>query len=136
MIKNINNPKSGFIAFLTVIVVAAAAIIMLISRAILNIGDGQMALLSNINSELQVAISGCGEMSLERLRESPDWVGGTFDIGTVSCVVEVVPTGSLRIITIDAILAQPTGSFSKTLRINAELSGGGIIVNNWEEISE
>ena len=127
--------KSGFAAFLTIIIVSAAALILAISASSLVISDNQMALIHNIEEELLSGIDGCTEEALFQLRLNFDWAGGDTSIGDISCIINVAPSGENRRLRIKADISHGFGDYYKEIEIVSYRYNGKLIIDSWREVS-
>jgi len=125
--------NEGLAALFTVIVVAAATLIMAFNSSLLGLGELDMGYTSQKGSEIFSMADGCIEESFRRLRLDNTYTGGSVIIGDSSCIIGVVPAGNDRTIT---VTASTTAGHYKKLEAGITLSTDSlpvITLNSWEE---
>ena len=126
----IKNDKRGVAALLTIVIVSAAVLIMAFSASLLGLGELDMGWTSQKGDEALALSDGCLEETLYKLKLSGSYSGETLNIGSNSCIITVVASGSDRTITILGTV----GEFNKKLQATATLSGSTVTLNTWQEI--
>ncbi|MFH1661925.1 MAG: hypothetical protein ABIA02_02420 [Candidatus Falkowbacteria bacterium] len=126
------NNNRGMAALLTVVIIAAATLIMAFNASLLGLGELDMGYTSQKGAEASSIADGCVEEAMRRLRLDSNYSGGTLNIGSGSCIIGIVADGNNRTITVTGTAQE----FHKKIQATATLSGSDTALNTWQEISE
>ncbi len=128
----IKSDQRGFMALVTVVIIAATALIMSLNSSLLGLGALELGTLAAGGGEAVGLADGCVEEALRHLRVNPSYNGdpGLSIIGG-SCIIEVVDLGGgERQVTVTAA----AGDFTKRVSVNASLSTQSLTVSQWQEL--
>jgi hypothetical protein len=125
--------QTGFIAFTSLIVIAAVALAISTSVALMGIDSAKGALSLSKGQETFAIAKSCLEEALIRLRADTNYAGGNLNVGNGSCAISLSGTGANRTITSTATLTGPP-SYVKTIQIAVKRAGGSINVLSWQEL--
>ena len=129
------NIESGIAALLTIVIVAAASLIIAISASLLGLGELDLGYTSQRGAEAFSVADGCMEETLRRMRLDVNYgIGvGVINLAVLngSCTIEVVDLGSnQRRITITGT----SGTFNKKIESEITISLGNVLsVDSWTE---
>jgi len=129
----IQNLHSGFVALLTIVIVAASTLILAYSASLLGLGELDLGYTSQKGNEAFAIADGCMEESLRRLRLNVEYTGETLITSNGLCIISIGTAGSNRTVT---VTASTTDSYHKKLEANITLSASStptITINSWEE---
>ena len=129
MKKSIKKNQSGIAALLTVVIVAAATLIMAYSASLLGLGELELGYTSQKGAEALSAADSCVEEALRRLRLDSNYSGGTLNVGNGSCIMNITANGNDRTIAAESTI----GEYHKKIEAQIALSGNVITINSWEE---
>jgi hypothetical protein len=132
-----NTNQQGFIALLSIIIIAAATLIIGLSVNNLSISESQMGLAQKKGHEAFMHAESCMEEALIQLRDNvnydPDGASVTLD--TITCTsIDVTGSGSDRTIIVSVTLTDDFGSFTKSIQTDVKRIGNSITVNSWTEL--
>jgi len=130
-ICNLRSDNRGVAALLTVVIVAAAALLTAFSASVLGIGDADMSYTAQKGEQAFYLATGCAEEALRHLQIDGNWPGASLSLGGGSCIIGVASSGSNRSITV----AASADNFNKKLSVQAVVSGGLVTVSAWQEIN-
>ncbi len=122
--------QSGVAALLTVVIVAAATLIMSYSASLLGLGELDMGYTSSLGAEAFSVADGCMEEAFRRIRLDTNYNGGSLGLGSGTCIIGVVANGNNRTITVTGTVLE----YNKKIEANLILSGNVITIDSWEEI--
>ncbi len=134
MNKKINKNQKGVAAILTIVIVAAAVLIMAYSASLLGLGELDLGYTSQRGSEAFSVADGCIEETLRRIRldtmygiEAGDII---LSVSNGSCIINIEDLGSnqRRITAIGT-----SGNYNKKLETEISLFGNTININSWTE---
>jgi hypothetical protein len=103
MINNLNNSRrqsrGGYIALVALLIVAATGLTIGITISLIGIDELQLSYGGSRAANAKAVASACLEDGLGRLRKS--WVNysGSLSIGSDSCIINAVVSGSLATLT-------------------------------------
>ena len=134
---NLKSNESGVAALLTIIIVAAATLIMAYSASLLGLGEIDLGYTSQKGAEAFSVADGCMEETLRRIRLDTSYGTG---IGTInlsvsngSCIINVVDLeGDRRRITITGT----SGDCNRKIEVELILSDNVITIDSWTEKSD
>ena len=134
-LKTINKQKGGTI-LLTIIIIAAASLIMAQGSSVLGLGELELGYTSQKGAEAFSIADGCMEETLHRIHLDTNYgVGaGTINLSVDSgaCTIDVADIGgNQRRVTV----AGTIDNYTKKIEIELTLNGNIITINNWEEKS-
>ena len=128
--------QRGFMALVTVVIIAAAALVMSLNSSFLGFGTLDMSFLTSEGGRATALTEACAETALVELRVNPSYTGiaspGLSLFGG-SCIIEVTNLGgNNRQATTTATL----GNFTKrvALTVTLDLNTRSLTVNSWQEI--
>jgi len=126
--------QRGVAALLTIIIVAAATLIMAYSASLLGLGELDLGYTSQKGAEAFSVSDGCMGETLRRIRlDTSHGVGAgdiSLSVSNGSCIINVTDLGSnQRRIT----LTGTVGDYNKKVEAEITLSGNVITINSWEE---
>jgi len=128
-----NYKQNGFIAFTSVLVIAAIALAIVMSISLLGINEAQASLsLKKSQETLQIAQS-CVEEALLQLRNDNTFSGLTLSVGDGSCSISITETGANKTIDVTADLIGPP-DYTRRLRVTARTVHDDVNLLTWEEI--
>jgi len=125
--------QTGFIAFTSLIVIAAVALAISTSVALMGIDSAKGSLSLSKSQETSAIAKSCLEEALVRLRDDTNYSGGNLSVGNGSCTVTVSGTGADRTITSVGTIAGPP-TYIKTIQVVIKKAGGSINVLSWQEL--
>jgi len=127
----------GVAALLTIIIVAAATLIMAYSASLLGLGELDLGYTSSKGGEALALAEGCAEEAMRRIRIDTSYTVTSsslvFDNG--SCIITVESSGSNRTIKANSTV----GDYHKKIKLGLSLSGDSgdvITIGSWEELSD
>jgi len=124
----------GVAALLTIIIVAAATLIMAYGASLLGLGELDLGYTSSKGGEALALAEGCAEEAMRRIRLDTSYAVTSsslaFDNG--SCIITVEVSGNNRTIKANSTV----GDFHKKIELGLtfSLSGNVITINSWEEL--
>ena len=128
--------QKGFIALISLIIIAAATLIIGISVNLLSVSESQMGLTFKKGQEAFMVAESCLEEALIQLRDDvnydPD--GAQVTIDEITCdSIDVTGTGANRTIMVSASASDDFGSFTKKIQADVKRTGNSITVESWSE---
>lgn len=126
----VNNEK-GMVALVTIIIVAAATLIMAFNASLLGIGELDLGYTSQKASEAMSVADSCAEEALRRLRFDSGYSGGSLNVGDGSCIIDIVNSGNYIIIVDGSV-----GEYNKKIQLDVILNGSNTIIDSWQEVEE
>ena len=123
--------QDGVIALITVLIVAALALLIGISINLLAIGEAKMALQKSHSSKSYYLASLCAEEALMRLKEDSNYQGNeTMNTEDGNCTILPIE-GSWTI----KVSAAPFGQ-TKKMEIKISQINPSLIINSWQEVGD
>ena len=130
------HDQRGATALVTIVIIAAAALIMALNASLLGIGDLEIGYTSQKGGEALSLADGCAEETLRRIKIDNTYGASegeqSLSIGDNSCIITVEQNGNNRII----YATSTVDNFYKVVRVNLTLSGDNtdiITINSWQE---
>ena len=122
---------NGFMALLTVVIIAATALIMSLNSSLLGLGQLEFGTLAGRGGEAASLADGCLEEALRHLRVDQNYLGAPgLSLAGGSCIISLTTPGvNQRVITVVA----SQGDFTKTITATATLGSRLITVDRWGE---
>ena len=123
--------QDGIVALITVLIVAAVALLTGISINLLAIGEAKMALQKSYSSKSYYLSNLCAEEALMRLKEDSNYQGNeTINMGDDNCTI--LPIEESWTVKVSAT------SFGQTKKIEIKTSqiNPSLIVDSWQEVGE
>ncbi len=133
---NLKLGERGVAALMTIIIVAAAVLIMAYSASLLGLGELDLGYTSQKGGEAFSVADGCMEETLRHIRLDTSYSGGSLTTSNGSCIINVETSGNDRTIT---VTASTTDEYYKKIETNITLSTDiipVITINSWEEKSD
>jgi DNA/RNA endonuclease YhcR with UshA esterase domain len=131
--ENVNN-QHGIAAFLTIVIVAAASLIVAYSASIMGLGELDLGYTSQQGGEALSVADGCMEETMRRIRLSTSYGVGSGTINLTvsngSCTIDVTDLGSSKR---RIIVVGTKGDYNKKIQLDLTLTGNVITVDAWEE---
>ncbi len=124
------NPR-GFMALVTVVIIAAASLIMSLNSSLLGLGALEFGTITSAGGEAASLADGCAEEALRRLRVNPAYSGdpGLLIFGG-SCIIAVTDLGAgERQVTVTAT----AGDFTARVVVKVTLGARILSVSQWQE---
>ncbi|HEY4524160.1 MAG TPA: hypothetical protein VJL36_00135 [Candidatus Paceibacterota bacterium] len=123
-------PIRGFMALVTVVIIAAAALVMSLNSLLLGLGALDIGYLADRGDQAAAAADGCAEEALGQLRVNPAYLGAPspgLSVFGGSCIIEVLNLGgTARQINVSATI----GDFTKQLAVTVTLGDRFLTVNS------
>jgi len=119
------NKERGVAALLTIVIVAAATLIMAYTASLLGLGELDLGYTSQKGAEAMSVADGCMEEALRRIRLDTGYSGGSLSLGGGSCIIE----RSGNTITVTGTVDE----YNKKIEAEISLNGNVITINSWEE---
>lgn len=132
MFSKVKEVNDGFVAFTSLLVISAVALIVAISIALLGIGESRASLDFKKGQEVLKAAEGCVEEALLRLRDSGLYSGGALNVGDGSCNIVISGSGSSRTITVEATISDPP-DYVRNIEVTVKRTGNSINILTWQE---
>ena len=123
------NDNRGVAALLTVVIIAAAVLIMAYTASILGLGELDMGYTSSQGTKSYVSADGCMEEALYRIRKNNSYTGGTLSLDNGSCIISVSGSDPDYSVAVTSTINNYTHNILSTITI----SNGVIIINSWQE---
>jgi hypothetical protein len=127
------NEQSGFAALLTIVIVAAATLLMAYNASLLGLGELDLGYTSQKGNEAFGIAEGCLEESLRHFRLDTSYTGENLATSNGSCIIEVTSSGSNATTT---VTATTTNIYSKKLEAAFSFTSDTrpvITILSWEE---
>lgn len=126
MIK-IQNEK-GYIAFITVLIIAALVLGVIISLPLITTDNLRSSLALKKGIETKELANSCAEIALIEIQKDINYEGESLSLEPGSCIISVADIDSGKEINIEATVEE----YIKTLDIQVELLGKSINITSWE----
>lgn len=126
MIKNNHNKNNGYIALISLLVVAAAALTIGVTVSLTSMSNLQMSFGSSQRVIAKDVAGSCVEDALEKLRNN--WQGSTnvLPIGSDSCIIKVVTTSNLA----DLYATGTVGLYNQKIQVQVD---NNLNILTWQE---
>lgn len=121
-----HKQPAGFIALVALLVLAAAGLAIGISISLVGLNELQASLADSQAVEAKALAQTCVEDGLERLRANFTPYSGSLSVGSGSCIIEIVVTGSAAVI-------HATGTvdvYNQKITVDVDTN---LLVTNWQE---
>lgn len=128
--NTIRNSQKGAAALITIVIIAAATLLMAFNAALLGMGELDMGYISQKGEEALYIADGCAEESLRRLKLDDSYAGGTLSFGGGACIIDIVADGDDRTITITGTV----DDYNKKIEVDLIIIDSQITINSWEEV--
>lgn len=125
--------KNGYIAFTSILIVSAVALLISVSMSILGIDEAKSSLTYKKGQETLKIAEGCLEEALIRIRDDVFYTSGSLNLPDGSCTINVSANGSEKTIDIVAVISGNPG-YEKHLLVLTEFSAGDVVIKSWQEI--
>jgi hypothetical protein len=132
-VKGQRHPQGGFIAFTSMIVIAAVVLAVSVSVALLGVGEVNAAFSYKKGQEALKAAEGCMDNTLLRLRDDASFSSETLSLGDASCTISVSGSGASKTIDVTATIAVPP-DYTRKLQVTTKRTGNSINVLTWSEV--
>lgn len=126
----ISNSETGFIAFVSVLVVSAVVLAIGISVTLLSIGEGQTGLAQFKGEDTLSFVESCMEDALLNSRSSNTYAGGNITRPEGTCTVVVSKTSNVWTIT----TSTSATVYKRSIQTVVTRNGYGITLTSWKEI--
>jgi hypothetical protein len=121
--------ERGVAALLTIVIVAAATLIMAYSASLLGLGELELGYTSQKGEEAFSIADGCMEEAMRRIRVNTSYTGDSLNVSNGSCTITVTGSGPYTL----GVIASTTESHYKKLEASVSIASRVITVNSWEE---
>jgi len=140
-LKKVLFPQHGVAALLTIILIAAATLIIAYSASILGLGELDLGYTSQKGGEAFSLADGCLEETLERIRLDVTYglSTGTIDLPTSNgnCTIDVTDLGNnQRKIWVTGNVITATSRYTKKIQAEITVLNNIITNNSWQELSD
>ena len=126
--------NKGFIAFTSLLIIAAIALASVLSISLLGIGEARSSLDNKKGQEVKILANSCVQEALYQLRNFPTYSGGNLNMENGTCNISLTSSGNLKTIIVEAQVNDPS-VYIKTLKVQAYLVGNSVSLNSWEEVN-
>lgn len=127
---NLPIRHGGYIALVSLLVIAAATLAIGLSVSSLSVAETQVGgIKEQTGASFQFA-EGCLDEAILRLKRDGGYPGGTLSLPAGSCTIAVVPVGARRTVTTTARV----GTATRSITASVNLSGSTPTVDSWEEL--
>lgn len=131
-----SRSERGFIALISLIIIAATTLLISISVNLLSMSESQMGLTFKKGQEAFMLAESCLEEALIQLGDDvnydPD--GAPVVIDEITCdSIDVTGGGINRNINVEASVSDDFGTFTKKLRVQVRIADGSITITSWRE---
>jgi len=92
--QKLKNGRGGYIALMSLLIIAAAGLTIAISTSLASIEQVQLSFAGTQAARAGSAAQACLEDGLERLRQNWSDYSGSLSIGSESCIINTVIAGS------------------------------------------
>lgn len=131
MIKPKN--QKGFVAFTSILVVAAVVFAIVSSIPILGVDEAQGALGNTKSSQTTSVVQGCLDEALLRLRKDGAYTGGSLSLGDGSCIISISESSGVFSIDIEGSITGPP-DYNKKLQAQARRANYSINLLSVNEV--
>lgn len=113
------------------LIILAVSIIVVSTTALIGVDNLTVGYAQEASSDLVLSAESCAEEALLRLSRDNTYAGGTLTFGDGSC--EIVVTGTpCGTCTVD--VASTGNSFTRNIRVTADVAGSMIDILTWKEV--
>ncbi|MBI2097783.1 MAG: hypothetical protein HYT46_02545 [Candidatus Vogelbacteria bacterium] len=131
MIK-LETEARGFMALVTVIIIAATALVMSLNSSLLGLGTLEFGTLVAGGGEAASLADACVEEALQRLRVNQSYSGDpALSIFGGTCIITVTDLGGGER---QATVIATQGDFTKRVEVNMTLGVRTVTVSHWQEL--
>jgi hypothetical protein len=127
--QRVNNER-GVAALLTIVIIAAATLIMAFNSSLLGLGELELGYNSGKAGEALSIAEGCAEQAVRQSRSYPSYTGGTLNFDTGSCIITVTQGGNDRTI----VVTGTVDDYNKKIEVQVTLSDSNTTISSWEEL--
>lgn len=132
-VQHFANPKSGFVALVTVLVAGAVGLAVAVSLILSGLGSSRSSLVLSQSTVARMYADSCAEEALEKLREGVYYTGGeTLTFSEGNCQIQTVSgTGNSN------RTVQTTGTVGTIIRkveVVVSTVHPTISVTSWQEV--
>jgi hypothetical protein len=120
--------NKGVAALLTIVIVAAATLLMAYSASLLGLGELELGHTSQKGEEAFSVADGCMEEALRRIRVDTSYTGGSLSVLNGSCTIAVTGSGPYTI-----TVTGTSGEYNKKIEAGVAVSSRVLTINSWEE---
>jgi hypothetical protein len=120
--------EKGIAALLTIVIVAAATLIMAYSSSLLGLGELELGHTSQKGEEAFAVADGCMEEALRRIRVNTSYTGGSLNVSNGSCTITVTGSGPYTITVTGTV-----GDYNKKIATGVSVASRVLTINSWEE---
>lgn len=131
----VNGQSSGFVALLTIIVIAAMTLLVSLNASLLGLGELDLGYTSQKGGEVYAIADGCAEESLRRFRLDTSYTGGSITTKNGSCIIEIIATAPNATST---VTASTMSLYYKTVQVAFEYTNEArpaLTILSWAEQS-
>jgi hypothetical protein len=128
-----SHGQRGYIAFASLLVIAAVTLAVAVSTALLGLREAVTAFAFARGEETLKVAESCIEEALLRLRRSAKYTGGTLSVGEGSCTVTVSGSPSGVLLTSVGTIPGPP-AFTKRILVSAKVVGNAVNILSWAEV--
>ena len=121
--------QRGAAAIITIVVVAASALIMALSAGYLGLGNMEIATTFEKGELARDFIDTCADEGLERLRKDDLYTGSSLSLDGNSCIISVTSVGTDYTVVVNGSVDE----YYQSLEIEVDLSSGNLIIDSWQE---
>lgn len=121
--------KKGYVALVTVLIMAAVAVGAVTTVALLGIGEAQTGLASTDGETTLRLVESCTEDALSKVRSNSAYVSNTLVLPEGSCSVVVTKAGSNWTL----VVTNSAGKYKRTIQVDLSRSSK-LVINSWKEI--
>jgi hypothetical protein len=122
--------KGGYVAIITVLIIAMVGLAIVSTYAFLGIGEGYSGLsLSGGENALEFS-EGCMEDALLNLRANASYAGGTIARPDGSCTISISSVGNVYTVTSTATLSP---KYNRTIQVIATRGATQVTISSWKE---
>ena len=124
-----NTGERGVTALLTITIIGAITLILALNSSLLGLGELNLGHISTKSSMAMAITDGCLEEALHQLKLDSNYSGDSLVLNEGSCIINVIPTGDDRLVTITGTVEE----YNKKIEVNLTLLDEQIIINSWIE---
>lgn len=136
MIQNskfkILHSQKGVAALITIVIVAAAALIMAYSASLIGMGELDLGYTAQKGDEAFSFTDGCLNEAYHRLSSDPNYTGGSLSVSEGSCIISVTGSGNNR----NIVVTGTVDEYHKKIQADIIFSGNNLTVTSWQEVSD
>ncbi len=128
----IKKSQEGYIALISLLIIAAVTLVISTSLTIVSISEAQASLSFTEGIEARYMAESCTEEALLRLRDNSAYTSGTLTIENDSCTINITGGNPYTITVTGSTSTVPT--YTKKIQIIAKKAGRSINIISWQEI--